>query len=80
MARLAHSLDLGVDYTLDCGIDRSMETNYTLIAIYTAEDGLDDLEQLKFAELVDAIDAFEVYTANGEFRDVQLYNGQTRIR
>lgn len=48
---------------------------YFVLATYTAEDGLDDLEQRgPFETLTDATEIFDAYKEWHEYRNVQMWD------
>lgn len=56
-------------------------TNFAIIATYTAEDGLDDLEQRgPFETLADAQEVFDAYLLWADYRDVQMWDTTSNTR
>jgi len=55
---------------------------YVVIATYTAEDGLEDLDQRgPFENLSSAVEVFDCYIGCEEYRDVQLWEvGGARVK
>lgn len=56
-------------------------SKFAVIATYTAEDGLDDLEQRgPFDTREDAEEVFNSYKAWADYRDVQLWDATANER
>ena len=56
-------------------------TQFFVIATYTAEDGLDDLEQRgPFETRIDAEEVFNAYKAWADYRNVELWDGSANER